>query len=69
MKSYLMTDPQKKPEKAPNQWLAQQESLARFHQAMKEGGIPLSTRPHPLQLGSAVITIPFSKGSSEATEK
>ena len=64
-----MTDPQKKPEKAPNQWLAQQESLARFRKLMEEAGIPRSTRPRPLQPGSAVITIPFPKGPSETTEK
>ena len=62
-----MTDPQKKPEKAINQWLAQQESLARFHKLMADGGMQRSTRPRPLQPGSAVIMIPFPKGSSPQT--
>ena len=68
-----MTDPKTQPEaqppKAKNQWLAQQESLAEFHRLMQAGGMRISTRPRPLQPGSAVITIPFPKGPSEATEK
>ena len=65
-----MTDP-KTPQqpKAKNQWLAQQDSIARLHRLLQAGGMQLSTEPAPLQLGSAVITIPFPKGPSEATEK
>ena len=64
-----MTDPQKKPPKAINQWLAQQASMARFIKSMEANGMRRSNLPHPLQQGSAVITIPFPKGPSEATEK
>ena len=64
-----MNDPQKKPEKAKNQWLAQQDSIARLHRLLQASGMRISTRPPPLQPGSAVITIPFPKGPSEATEK
>ena len=64
-----MNDPQKKPPKAPNQWLAQQASLKRLNGLLDKRGIPVTTQPAPLQPGSAVITIPFPKGPSEATEK
>jgi hypothetical protein len=65
-----MTDPQTPQQpKAKNQWLAQQDSIARLHRLLQAGGMQISKLPHPLQPGSAVITIPFPKGSSEATEK
>ena len=64
-----MNDPQKKPPKAPNQWLAQQDSIKRLSASLTKRGIPVTTKPAPLQPGSAVITIPFPKGPSEATEK
>ena len=68
-----MTDPKTQPEaqppKAKNQWLAQQASMARFIKSMEANGMRISTLPPPLQPGSAVITIPFPKGPSEATEK
>ena len=66
-----MTDPKTQPEaqppKAKNQWLAQQASMARFIKSMEEAGMQISNLPHPLQPGSAVITIPFPKGSSPQT--
>ena len=68
-----MTDPKNplpvQPKEIKNKWLAQQDELAKFNQAMIARGMRISTLPHPLQPGSAVITIPFPKGPSEATEK
>ena len=66
-----MTDPKTQPEaqppKAKNQWLAQLDEMEKFKQKMIAGGMQISKLPHPLQPGSAVITIPFPKGSSPQT--
>ena len=66
-----MTDPKipllVQPKEIKNKWLAQQDELAKFNQAMIARGMRISTRPPPLQPGSAVITIPFPKGSSPQT--
>ena len=68
-----MTDPKNplpvQPKELKNKWLAQQESIAKLREEMVAGGMQISKLPHPLRQGSAVITIPFAKGSSEATEK
>ena len=63
------TQPEAQPPKAKNQWLAQQASIARMEQGLLARGMQISNLPPPLQPGSAVITIPFPKGPSEATEK
>ena len=68
-----MTDPKNplpvQPKEIKNKWLAQQESIAKLREEMIARGMRISKLPHPLQPGSAVITIPFPKGPSEATEK
>ena len=40
-----MNDPQKKPPKAPNQWLAQQDSIKRLSASLTKRGIPVTTKP------------------------
>ena len=66
-----MSDPKNplpvQPKEIKNKWLAQQDELAKFNQGMIARGMQISKLPHPLQPGSAVITIPFSKGSSPQT--
>ena len=68
-----MTDPEfpllVQPKEIKNKWLAQQESIAKLREEMVARGMRISTLPPPLQPGSAVITIPFPKGPSEATKK
>ena len=66
-----MTDPKTQlpvqPKEIKNKWLAQTAQRELLKQEMIANGMQLSTLPHPLQPGSAVITIPFSKGSSPQT--
>ena len=66
-----MTDPKTplpvQPKEIKNKWLAQTAQRELLKQEMIASGMQISTLPHPLQLGSAVITIPFPKGSSPQT--
>ena len=66
-----MSDPKNplpvQPKEIKNKWLAQSAQRELFNQEMVASGMRISTLPHPLQQGSAVITIPFSKGSSPQT--
>ena len=61
------TDPETQPKEPKNKWLAQSAQRELFNQEMVASGMRISTLPHPLQPGSAVITIPFPKGSSPQT--
>ena len=68
-----MTDPKTQlpvqPKEIKNKWLAQTAQRELLKQELIASGMQISTLPPPLQPGSAVITIPFPKGPSEATEK